>query len=129
MCAGASDEPAPAEFDAALIFAPVGALVPAALRATRKGGRVICAGIHMSDIPSFPYADLWGERTIASVANLTRDDWTTFFKVAPTTRVTTAPTALPIVAAHIALMIGRSSCRERVGQYVETTVAADPSKQ
>src|SRR3546814_7772956 len=74
MWAGSSDEPAPAELDAALILAPVGALVPAALRATRKGGRVICAGIHMSDIPAFPYADLWGERTIASVANLTRDD-------------------------------------------------------
>ena len=66
--------PPPAELDAALIFAPVGSLVPAALRATRKGGVVVCAGIHMSDIPSFPYGLLWGERSIRSVANLTRED-------------------------------------------------------
>lgn len=103
MWAGSSDEPAPAELDAAIIFAPVGALVPAALRATRKGGRVICAGIHMSDIPSFPYADLWGERTIASVANLTRDDGTSFFKVAQKARVKTVTTAFPLVDANIAL--------------------------
>jgi len=72
--AGGSDEPAPCELDAALIFAPVGALVPKALRDVRKGGSVVCGGIHMSDIPSFPYADLWGERTLRSVANLTRQD-------------------------------------------------------
>src|SRR3546814_19312540 len=71
MCAGSSDEPAPAELDAALIFAPVGALVPAALRATRQGGRVICAGIHLSDTPAFPYAALWGDRTLPPVATLT----------------------------------------------------------
>src|SRR3546814_2016220 len=70
---------------------------------TRKGGRVICAGIHMSDIPSFPYADLWGERTIASVANLTRDDVTSFFKVAQKARVKTVTTAFPLVDANIAL--------------------------
>jgi alcohol dehydrogenase, propanol-preferring len=72
--AGASGETPPHELDAALIFAPVGALVPAALRVVRKGGRVVCAGIHMSDIPAFPYSVLWGERSIHSVANLTRQD-------------------------------------------------------
>lgn len=77
---GSSDDP-PQLLDAALIFAPVGELVPRALRAVRKGGRVICAGIHMSDIPSFPYADLWEERQIRSVANLTREDGTSFFEL------------------------------------------------
>jgi propanol-preferring alcohol dehydrogenase len=72
--AGGSDEPPPEELDAAIVFAPVGALVPAALRAVRKGGSVVCAGIHMSDIPSFPYELLWGERSVVSVANLTRAD-------------------------------------------------------
>lgn len=72
--AGSSGETPPHALDAALIFAPVGALVPAALRVVRKGGRVVCAGIHMSDIPAFPYSDLWGERSIHSVANLTRQD-------------------------------------------------------
>ena len=71
---GGSDETAPQPLDAALIFAPVGALVPKALRDLRKGGTVVCGGIHMSDIPGFPYADLWGERQIRSVANLTRRD-------------------------------------------------------
>ncbi|MCJ8157027.1 zinc-dependent alcohol dehydrogenase family protein [Sphingomonas sp. LaA6.9] len=80
--AGSSEESAPQPLDAAIIFAPVGALVPQALRQVRKGGRVVCAGIHMSDIPSFPYADLWGERTILSVANLTRADGHAFFQVA-----------------------------------------------
>jgi len=77
--AGPSDTPAPVELDAALIFAPVGALVPAALRATRKGGVVVCAGIHMSDIPAFEYQLLWGERCVRSVANLTREDGEAFF--------------------------------------------------
>ena len=72
--AGGSSEKAPASFDAAIIFAPVGALVPIALKGVRKGGRVVCGGIHMSDIPGFPYADLWEERSILSVANLTRQD-------------------------------------------------------
>ncbi|WP_102817830.1 zinc-dependent alcohol dehydrogenase family protein [Burkholderia ubonensis] len=80
--AGGSDEPPPETLDAALIFAPVGALVPAALRAVDKGGIVVCGGIHMSDIPAFPYALLWGERRIASVANLTRADAVAFMKVA-----------------------------------------------
>ena len=77
--AGGSSNDPPAPLDAALIFAPAGELVPRALKTVRKGGRVICAGIHMSDIPSFPYADLWEERQICSVANLTREDGTSFF--------------------------------------------------
>jgi propanol-preferring alcohol dehydrogenase len=87
--AGPSDAPAPAELDAALIFAPVGSLVPAALRTTRKGGAVVCAGIHMSDIPSFPYGLLWGERSIRSVANLTREDGELFFSLIAQRPVTT----------------------------------------
>ena len=80
--AGGSDEPAPEPLDAAVIFAPVGALVPTALRAVDKGGVVVCAGIHMSDIPSFPYRILWEERVIRSVANLTRRDGVEFFDLA-----------------------------------------------
>ncbi len=78
---GGSDEPAPAKLDAAIIFAPAGALVPAALRAIDKGGVVVCGGIHMSDIPSFPYRELWQERTLCSVANLTRSDAQEFFQM------------------------------------------------
>ena len=87
--AGPSDATAPADLDAALIFAPVGSLVPAALRTTRKGGVVVCAGIHMSDIPSFPYGLLWGERSIRSVANLTREDGELFFSLIAQRPVTT----------------------------------------
>jgi propanol-preferring alcohol dehydrogenase len=87
--AGPSDATAPAELDAALIFAPVGSLVPAALRTTRKGGVVVCAGIHMSDIPSFPYGLLWGERSIRSVANLTREDGELFFSLIAQHPITT----------------------------------------
>ena len=101
--AGGSDEAPPALLDAALIFAPVGALVPAALKSVRKGGRVVCAGIHMSDIPSFPYADLWGERTILSVANLTREDGTSFFAVAEQANLRTVTTSYPLEAANRAL--------------------------
>ena len=75
--------PPPTELDAAILFAPVGALVPLALKAVAKGGTVVCAGIHMSDIPHFPYADLWGERRICSVANLTRRDGEEFLALAP----------------------------------------------
>jgi propanol-preferring alcohol dehydrogenase len=81
--AGASSDAAPVELDAAIIFAPVGALVPAALRAVRKGGAVVCGGIHMSDIPQFPYSLLWGERSLRSVANLTRHDGEEFLSIAP----------------------------------------------
>lgn len=80
--AGSSDQLPPEPLDAAILYAPAGELVPAALRALRKGGRVVCAGIHMSDIPSFPYAILWGEREVVSVANLTRQDGLDFFAVA-----------------------------------------------
>lgn len=86
---GSSNEAPPAPLDAAIIFAPVGELVPQALRAVRKGGRVICAGIHMSDIPSFPYAWLWGERSIHSIANLTRRDGEEFLPLAATIPVRT----------------------------------------
>jgi propanol-preferring alcohol dehydrogenase len=94
--AGASDELPPEELDAAIIFAPVGALVPAALAAVRKGGTVVCGGIHMSDIPSFPYDLLWGERSVCSVANLTRKDAADFMNIAPKVpvRTTTQPFAL-----------------------------------
>jgi propanol-preferring alcohol dehydrogenase len=87
--AGGSDRPSPVALDAAIIFAPVGALIPAALRAVRKGGRVVCGGIHMSDIPTFPYADLWEERQILSVANLTREDGEAFFPLAAAAGVRT----------------------------------------
>jgi propanol-preferring alcohol dehydrogenase len=101
--AGGSDVLPPQELDAAILFAPVGALVPAALKAVRKGGRVVCAGIHMSDIPAFPYADLWGERHILSVANLTREDGTTFLDVAEKAGIRTVVTPFPLSDANRAL--------------------------
>ncbi len=101
--AGGSDEAPPEELDAAIIFAPVGALVPAALRATARGGTVVCAGIHMSDIPSFPYEILWGERTVRSVANLTRRDGEAFLALAPQVPVRTSVEAVPLTAANEAL--------------------------
>jgi propanol-preferring alcohol dehydrogenase len=101
--AGSSEEVAPEPLDAALIFAPVGALVPAALRATAKGGTVICAGIHMSDIPSFPYRLLWEERIVRSVANLTRRDGEEFLALAPKAGVKTAVEIFPLAEANEAL--------------------------
>lgn len=101
--AGGSDEAPPEPLDASIIFAPVGALVIDALRNTRKGGRVICGGIHMSDIPSFPYADLWGERRIESVANLTRDDGVRFMEKASLVPLKTEVTAYPLSRANDAL--------------------------
>jgi propanol-preferring alcohol dehydrogenase len=103
MWAGDSDRPPPEPLDAAIIFAPVGALVPAALRAVDKGGRVVCAGIHMSDIPSFPYAWLWQEREIVSVANLTRRDGEAFLALAPRAGVRVATQAYPLAGANRAL--------------------------
>jgi propanol-preferring alcohol dehydrogenase len=100
---GASDDPVPEMLDCAIIFAPVGALVPSALRAVRKGGRVVCAGIHMSDIPSFPYEILWGERELVSVANLTRRDGVEFFDVAPQVGIVTHTTSYPLARANDAL--------------------------
>jgi len=101
--AGGSDEAPPEELDAAIIFAPVGALVPVALRAVRKAGEVVCAGIHMSDIPSFPYELLWGERVVRSVANLTRRDGEEFLAVAPRVPVRTTVTVFALEAAEEAL--------------------------
>jgi propanol-preferring alcohol dehydrogenase len=106
--AGGSSDAAPEELDAAIIFAPVGALVPQALRQVRKGGRVVCAGIHMSDIPSFPYEDLWGERSILSVANLTRADGREFMEIADRVPVNTVTTAYPLEQANEALDALRS---------------------
>lgn len=101
--AGGSDQSPPAELDAAIIFAPVGALVPAALRAVAKGGVVVCAGIHMSDIPSFPYELLWGERMLRSVANLTRQDGLEFLELAPKIAVKTEVTSFDLGRANEAL--------------------------
>lgn len=106
--AGGSDETPPEALDAAIIFAPVGALVPAALRATRKGGRVVCAGIHMSDIPSFPYELLWGERLVCSVANLTRADGNEFMTIASRLTFRPAVTIFPLECANEALQSLRS---------------------
>jgi alcohol dehydrogenase, propanol-preferring len=106
--AGASDERPPELLDAAIIFAPVGALVPRALRAVDRGGTVVCAGIHMSDIPSFPYELLWEERVLRSVANLTREDGIEFMRVAPGVPVETEVTVYPLAAANEALADLRS---------------------
>jgi len=101
--AGASEELPPELLDAAIIFAPVGALVPAALKAVKKGGRVVCGGIHMSDIPSFPYSLLWEERHVMSVANLTRVDAREFLAVAPQAGVKCEVTRYPLARANEAL--------------------------
>jgi alcohol dehydrogenase, propanol-preferring len=101
--AGGSDEMPPEKLDAAIIFASVGPLVPAALHALAKGGVVVCGGIHMSDIPSFPYSDLWEERIITSVANLTRRDGEEFFNIAPRVPVKTNTETFPLEDANIAL--------------------------
>jgi propanol-preferring alcohol dehydrogenase len=101
--ADGSDQMPPEKLDAAIIFAPVGKLVPIALRAVAKGGIVVCGGIHMSDIPSFPYADLWGERTICSVANLTREDGKEFLAIAPRVPVQTQTETFPLEDANTAL--------------------------
>ena len=101
--AGGSDETAPVPLDAAIIFATVGDLVPLALKAVRKGGRVVCAGIHMSDIPSFPYRLLWEERQVVSVANLTRQDGIDFLRLAPKVGIVTQTTRYPLAEANQAL--------------------------
>ncbi len=104
---GSSDVLPPEPLDAAILYAPVGSLVPAALRAVRKGGRVVCAGIHMSDIPSFPYSLLWEERQVVSVANLTRHDGVEFLKIAPQAEVWTRTTAFPLERANDVLAMLR----------------------
>jgi alcohol dehydrogenase, propanol-preferring len=101
--AGGSDEPPPEPADAAIIFAPVGALVPAALRAVDRGGVVVCAGIHMSDVPAFPYSILWGERVLRSVANLTRRDGEALLALAPRVPIRTEIARYPLAAANEAL--------------------------
>ena len=101
--AGGSDEMPPEPLDAAIIYAAVGALVPQALRAVRKGGRVVCAGIHMSDIPAFPYSTLWEERQLVSVANLTRADGLDFLRLAPQVGIVTRTTTYPLRQANEAL--------------------------
>lgn len=101
--AGGSDETPPDPLDAAIIYAPVGDLVPVALRAVRKGGRVVCAGIHMSDIPAFPYRLLWEERQLVSVANLTRRDAVDFLGIVPEAGIRTETTCYPLMRANEAL--------------------------
>jgi propanol-preferring alcohol dehydrogenase len=101
--AGGSDEPPPAPLDTAIIFATVGALVPVALRAVRKGGQVVCAGIHMSEIPGFPYALMWEERQLLSVANLTRKDGLDFLSLAPKVGIVTTTHPYPLARANDAL--------------------------
>jgi len=106
--AGGSDAMPPEPLDAALIFAPVGALVPQALKAVKKGAVVVCAGIHMSDIPSFPYSSLWGERVLRSVANLTRADGKAFFALAAKIPIATQVTTFPLERANEALQALRA---------------------
>jgi propanol-preferring alcohol dehydrogenase len=106
--AGSSNEAPPEPLDCAIIYAPVGALVPLALRAVRKGGCVVCAGIHMSDIPGFPYDLLWQERELKSVANLTRKDGDDFFKIVPKAAIETHTVPYPLVRANEALADLRS---------------------
>ncbi len=108
--AGASGERPPTPIDAAIIFAPVGALVPEALRVVRPGGRVVCAGIHMSEIPAFPYEILWGERSVCSVANLTRRDGEEFLELAPRVPVKTQVHEYPLAEANRALDDLRHGC-------------------
>jgi alcohol dehydrogenase, propanol-preferring len=121
--AGAADERPPEELDAAIVFAPAGELVPTALAALAKGGTVVCAGIHMSDIPSFPYALLWGERSVRSVANLTRRDGEEFLMLAPRIPVRTEVEAFPLAKANEALGRLRSG-RVRGAAVLEVASAA-----
>jgi propanol-preferring alcohol dehydrogenase len=114
--AGASDQLTDTPLDAAIIYAPAGELVPAALRAVRKGGKVVCAGIHMSDIPSFPYNRLWQERQLVSVANLTRQDGLDFLKVVPQAGIRTQTTAFPLHEANEVLQ------KPRTGQILGAAV-------
>ncbi|HIK46523.1 MAG TPA: zinc-dependent alcohol dehydrogenase family protein [Leptolyngbyaceae cyanobacterium M65_K2018_010] len=120
--AGSATDPAPEPLDAAIIFAPVGALVPLALQAVAKGGVVVCAGIHMSDIPSFSYDRLWGERVLRSVANLTRQDGEEFLALAPRVPIQTQIQAFPLVQANEALMALRQ------GQIQGAAVLVIPSE-
>ncbi|HZW12515.1 MAG TPA: zinc-dependent alcohol dehydrogenase family protein [Noviherbaspirillum sp.] len=121
--AGGSDTTPPAPLDAAIIFAPLGALVPQALSVTRKGATVVCAGIHMSDIPRFPYALLWGERCVRSVANLTRADGDAFFQLAGQMEIRTSPVAFPLEQANQALAALRAGEFDGAAVLVPGTAA------
>ena len=127
--AGGSDESPPEPLDAAIIFAAVGDLVPAALAATRKGGRVVCAGIHMSDIPSFPYRLLWGERSVSSVANLTRADATEFMQVAAAVALRPSIETFPLSEANEALQRLRRGMLHGAAVLVPPTPATPASTQ
>jgi propanol-preferring alcohol dehydrogenase len=120
--AGGSDRPPPSELDAAILFAPIGPLVPAALRACAKGGVVVCAGIHMTDIPSFPYSMLWGERVVRSVANLTRHDGEELMALAPKVPVQTDCTVFKLADANAALETLRNGAVD--GAIVLSTATA-----
>ena len=122
--AGGSNEPPPEPMEAAIIFAPVGELVPIALRHLRKGGRVVCAGIHMSDIPSFPYADLWGERIVLSVANLTRADGNEFLALAGRIPVKTHTTPFSLKDANAALAAVRNGQLDGAAVLVPQAIGA-----
>jgi propanol-preferring alcohol dehydrogenase len=123
--AGGSDEAPPEELDATIIFAPIGALVPTALRAIRPGGTVVCAGIHMSDIPSFPYELLWRERVVRSVANLTRRDGEEFLALAPQIPIRTEIEVFPLAGANDALARLRSGRLTGAAVLVPETVARE----
>lgn len=130
--AGDSTLPPPKPLDAAIIFAAEGPLVPLALRGVRKGGRVVCAGIHMSDIPQFPYADLWGERSLQSVANLTRRDAEEFLRIAPQVPVQTHIKLYPLERANKALAdlrAGRLVGAAVLNMRAEATLPASSSRQ
>jgi propanol-preferring alcohol dehydrogenase len=124
--AGGTDEPAPEALDAAILFAPAGELVPLALRAVEKGGTVVCAGIHMSDIPAFPYEILWGERAVRSVANLTRADGEAFLALAPRVPVRTEVSDYPLELAGEALDALRAGRLQ--GAAVLTVASARPTE-
>jgi len=125
--AGGSDAPPPERLDAAIIFAAVGDLVPAALRALDRGGTVVCAGIHMSDIPSFPYELLWEERSVRSVANLTRQDGEEFFALAPKVPVHTTTTSYPLERANDAIDDLRHGRLEGAAVLVTSNAASAPA--
>ena len=127
--AGASNERPPDELDAAIIFAPVGALVPTALAAVRKGGTVVCGGIHMSDIPSFPYELLWGERSVASVANLTRKDAAEFMDIAPKVPVRTTTVPFALEDANQALRQLRSGQLQGAAVLTATPALTEPGSE
>lgn len=126
--AGSSDDNSPEQLDAAIIFAPAGALVPRALELVRKGGRVVCAGIHMSDIPAFPYDILWGEREVVSIANLTRQDGIDFFARLALTHIHTRVTTYPLARANDALADLRAGRLQGAAVLVPDDIAATKVK-